>query len=101
MTTPSLDSFKCRRTLKVGKKSYQIFDLKRAERNGLKGISKLPSSLKVLLENLLRHEDGRTVTKKDIKAVKEWGALGLSGLRRRACCKMQVTPLGEVRRAND
>ncbi|MGI9374045.1 MAG: aconitate hydratase AcnA [Hyphomicrobiales bacterium] len=72
MSTPSLDSFKCRRTLKVGNKSYQIFDLKRAERNGLKGVSKLPSSLKVLLENLLRHEDGRTVTKKDIRAVAAW-----------------------------
>jgi aconitate hydratase len=72
MTTQSLDSFKCRRVLKVGRRSYQIFDLKRAERNGLKGISKLPTSLKVLLENLLRHEDGRTVTKKDIKAVAAW-----------------------------
>ncbi|MGI9483977.1 MAG: aconitate hydratase AcnA [Hyphomicrobiales bacterium] len=72
MTTSSLDSFKCRRALKVGNKSYQIFDLKRAEKNGLKGVSKLPSSLKVLLENLLRHEDGRTVTKKDIKAVAAW-----------------------------
>ena len=57
----SLDSFKCRRTLKVGAKTYTYFSLKAAEKNGLGGISRLPFSLKVLLENLLRHEDGRTV----------------------------------------
>ena len=43
-----------------------------AEKNGLKGISRLPFSLKVLLENLLRNEDGRTVTKEDIQAVAQW-----------------------------
>ena len=51
----SLDSFKCRKTLKVGAKTYTYFSLKAAEKNGLKGISKLPYSLKVLLENLLRY----------------------------------------------
>ena len=56
------DSFKCRRTLKVGSKTYVYFSLPAAEKNGLKGISKLPYSMKVLLENLLRHEDGQTVT---------------------------------------
>ncbi|MEO8894770.1 MAG: aconitase family protein, partial [Rhizomicrobium sp.] len=66
------DSFKCRRTLKVGSKSYTYFSLPQAEKNGLKGASKLPFSMKVLLENLLRHEDGRTVTKDDIKAVIAW-----------------------------
>jgi aconitate hydratase A / 2-methylisocitrate dehydratase len=69
---PSLDSFKCFRTLKVGSKSYGYFSLPVAEKNGLKGISRLPYSMKVLLENLLRNEDGRTVTKDDIKAVSEW-----------------------------
>src|SRR4051794_7542741 len=64
----SLDSFKCRKTLKVGTKSYVYYSLPAAETNGLRGISKLPSSMKVLLENLLRHEDGRSVTKDDIKA---------------------------------
>jgi aconitate hydratase len=68
----SLDSFKCRKSLKVGSKTYSYFSLKAAEKNGLKGISKLPVSLKVLLENLLRHEDGRTVTKADIKAMADW-----------------------------
>ena len=68
----SLDSFKCRKSLKVGSKTYSYFSLKAAEQNGLAGISKLPVSLKVLLENLLRHEDGRTVTKADIKAMADW-----------------------------
>ena len=57
----SLDSFKCRKTLKVGGKTYVYYSLPTAEKNGLKGISKLPYSMKVLLENLLRNEDGRTV----------------------------------------
>ena len=64
----SLDSFKCRKTLKVGTKTYTYFSLKAAEKNGLAGISRLPFSMKVLLENLLRFEDGRSVTKKDIEA---------------------------------
>ncbi|MEW5963188.1 MAG: aconitate hydratase AcnA [Pseudomonadota bacterium] len=68
----SLDSFKCRKTLAAGGKSYITFSLPDAERNGLAGISRLPYSMKVLLENLLRHEDGRTVTKADIVAVSEW-----------------------------
>ena len=68
----SLDSFRCCKTLQVGSKSYAYFSLPIAERNGLKGISRLPFSMKVLLENLLRNEDGRTVTKDDIKAVAEW-----------------------------
>ncbi len=68
----SLDSFKSRKTLKVGTKSYAYFSLKAAEKNGLAGISKLPFSLKVVLENLLRFEDGRTVTKESIESVAKW-----------------------------
>ncbi|PSM19501.1 MULTISPECIES: aconitate hydratase AcnA [Nitratireductor] len=68
----SLDSFNCRRTLKVGDKDYVYFSLTEAEKNGLDGISRLPFSMKVLLENLLRNEDGRSVTKADIEAVKSW-----------------------------
>ena len=68
----SLDSFRCCKTLQVGSKSYAYFSLPTAERNGLKGISRLPFSMKVLLENLLRNEDGRSVTKDDIKAAAEW-----------------------------
>ena len=59
----SLDSFKCRKKLTVGAKTYHYFSLKTAEKNGLAGISQLPFSMKVLLENLLRFEDGRSVTK--------------------------------------
>src|SRR5947209_1710227 len=68
----ALDSFKCRKILKVGTKSYVHYSLPAAEKNGLRGISRLPFSMKVLLENLLRHEDGRTVTKDDIQAVAKW-----------------------------
>ncbi len=68
----SLDSFKARKTLKVGTKSYVYYSLKEAEKNGLAGISALPFSMKVLLENLLRAEDGRSVTKADIEAVAAW-----------------------------
>jgi aconitate hydratase len=68
----SLDSFKCARTLKVGTKSYIYYSLPVAEKNGLKGISRLPFSMKVLLENLLRNEDGRTVTKDDLLAFTQW-----------------------------
>ena len=68
----SLDSFKCARTLKVGSKTYAYYSLLAAEKNGLKGISRLPFSLKVLLENLLRNEDGRSVTKEDIQAFAQW-----------------------------
>lgn len=68
----SLDSFDCERELTVGSKTYTYFDLTVAEVNGLTGISKLPRSLKVLLENLLRHEDGKTVKKEDIQAMASW-----------------------------
>ncbi len=66
------NSFKALRTLKVGAKSYTYFSLKQAEKNGLDGISALPYSMKVLLENLLRYEDGDTVTADDILAIKKW-----------------------------
>src|SRR5215471_17351022 len=68
----SLDSFKSRKTLRVGSKSYVFYSLPEAEKHGLKGISRLPVSMKILLENLLRFEDGRTVKKDDIKAVAAW-----------------------------
>jgi aconitate hydratase len=68
----SLDSFKCRKKLTIGTKTYHYFSLKAAEKNGLAGISQLPFSMKVLLENLLRFEDGRSVTKEDILGVAEW-----------------------------
>src|ERR1700692_2267648 len=68
----SLDSFRCCKTLKVGTKTYAYYSLLAAEKNGLKEISPLPFSLKVLLENLLRNEDGRSVTKEDLQGVAQW-----------------------------
>ncbi len=70
--TASLDSFKSRRSLPVGADSYDYFSLPEAEKNGLAHISRLPFSLKVLLENLLRSEDGRSVTDEDIRAMSAW-----------------------------
>jgi aconitate hydratase len=66
------DTLKTRRTLNVGGKSYDYFSLPEAAKAGLAGIERLPMSLKVLLENLLRYEDGRTVTVDDVKAVGAW-----------------------------
>ncbi|MEL6745081.1 MAG: aconitate hydratase, partial [Pseudomonadota bacterium] len=78
--TQSLDSFHAKKTLTVAGKDYTYFSLVEAEKNGLTGASKLPFSLKVLLENLLRFEDGRSVTKEDIAAVAEWlGNKGSAG----------------------
>ena len=74
----SLDSFKCRRELEVDGKTYTYFDLTQAEKNGLSGVSKLPYTLKVLLENLLRFEDGKTVTRADIEAIAAWTKTGRS-----------------------
>ena len=68
----SLDSFKCARSLKVGSKTYLYYSLPAAEKNGLKGISRLPFSMKVLLENLLRNEDGRAVSKDDLMGCAQW-----------------------------
>jgi aconitate hydratase len=66
------NSFNARQTLQVGAKEYTYYSLVEAEKNGLKGASQLPFSMKVLLENLLRFEDGRTVTKADIEAMAAW-----------------------------
>ncbi len=68
----SLDSFKCRTTIEADDKEYVYYSLEAAEKNGLPDISRLPFSMKVLLENLLRFEDGRSVTKDDILSVADW-----------------------------
>ena len=69
---PSLNSFNARTTLSAGGKTFTYFDLNKAAQNGLGDISKLPLSLKVLLENLLRTEDGVAVKKADILAMTSW-----------------------------
>ena len=66
------DSLKTRRTLNVAGKAYDYFSLDAAVKAGIGDIARLPMSLKVLLENLLRWEDGRTVTVDDVKAVGAW-----------------------------
>ena len=72
MEINSKNSFDSIDNLKISGKNYKFFSLKKAEKNGLKGINKLPKSLKVLLENLLRFEDNKTVDKKQINALKDW-----------------------------
>ena len=72
MKIHSKDSFKSLKELKVDSKVYKIFSLKEVEKSELQGISRLPKSLKVLLENLLRFEDGKTVKENQIRAIKEW-----------------------------
>src|SRR5262245_39991205 len=66
------DGLKRRRSLEVGDKSYDYCSLEAAAKAGVADIERLPMSLKVLLENLLRWEDGRTVTVDDIKAMSAW-----------------------------
>ena len=71
MTTTGHDSLKTRKTLTVDGKQYDYFSLKEAAKT-VGDVAKLPYSLKVLLENLLRFEDGRTVKTDDIKAMGQW-----------------------------
>ena len=66
------NSYNSLKTISIDGKDYKYFSLLEAEKNGLSGISKLPKSLKVLLENLLRYEDDLTVTKNQIEAIKNW-----------------------------
>lgn len=72
MSSKRIDSFKTRRTLKVGNKNYDYFSLKAAEAAGAGDVDNLPYSLKVLMENLLRNEDNFTVFSDDIKAMGQW-----------------------------
>ena len=72
MTTDSKDSFNSLADLTVDKRIYKIFSLKKAEKSGLEGISRLPKSLKVLLENLLRFQDNQTIKEDQIQAFKKW-----------------------------
>ncbi|WP_183513351.1 aconitate hydratase AcnA [Methylobacterium brachythecii] len=73
----SLDSFKARQTLTAGGKTYTYYSIPEAEKNGLAESAALPFSMKVILENLLRFEDDRSVKKDDITAAVAW--LGTRG----------------------
>ena len=66
------NSYNSLKSIKIDNKDFKIYSLSQAEKNGLDGISRLPKSLKVLLENLLRYEDDLSVTKDQIEALKNW-----------------------------
>jgi aconitate hydratase len=66
------NSFNSLSKISINNTEYSYYSIPEAEKNGLEGISRLPKSLKVLLENLLRYEDDLTVNKKQITAIKEW-----------------------------
>src|SRR6056297_2993898 len=70
------DTAKTRKTLKVGDRTYGYYSIAAAEAAGLGDFSRLPAALKVVLENMLRFEDGKTVSVDDIKAFSTWAAQG-------------------------
>lgn len=70
------DSSNTRKTLTVGGQSVAYYSIAAAEEAGLGDFSKLPAALKVVLENMLRFEDGKTVSTDDIKAFSEWATKG-------------------------
>ncbi|NNU81005.1 aconitate hydratase AcnA [Halovulum dunhuangense] len=74
--TVGTDSAATRRTLKVGQQEVSFYSIAAAEAAGLGDFSRLPAALKVVLENMLRFEDGKTVTQDDIRAFSDWAAKG-------------------------
>ncbi|HKD63302.1 MAG TPA: aconitate hydratase AcnA [Candidatus Acidoferrales bacterium] len=79
MSPSHKESFDTRAALKVGSESFEIYRLDALERSGVGKPSRLPFSLKVLLENLLRHEDGRFVHAEDIRALATWDPTSAEG----------------------
>ncbi|MEM6992458.1 MAG: aconitate hydratase AcnA, partial [Myxococcota bacterium] len=74
MSDSNLDSFGAKANLTVGDTSYEIWRLGALSSKGIGNVDRLPFSLRVLLENLLRHEDGGAVSKSDIEAIANWDA---------------------------
>jgi aconitate hydratase len=72
MKPGTINSYNSLTKIEINKKNFNFYSLKKAEENGLEGISKLPKSLKVILENLLRYEDDLSVNKNQIEALKNW-----------------------------
>ncbi|MFU8778873.1 MAG: aconitase family protein, partial [Roseovarius sp.] len=70
------DSAKTRKTLTIGDQTIAYYSIKAAEEAGLGDFSRLPAALKVVLENMLRFEDGKTVSLDDIRAFSDWAANG-------------------------
>ncbi len=71
---PHPDSFKALDTLRVGDRTYRYFRLGALEQSGIARLARMPFSLKILLENLLRFEDGRAVLRDDVEALARWSA---------------------------
>src|SRR5580692_7921314 len=74
---PTLNSFKTKTTLNSGGRTVEFYSLRALEAAGFPEIARLPFSLKILLENLLRHEDGRFVKKADIESLAKWDLKGI------------------------
>jgi aconitate hydratase len=72
MSPAAKNTFSARATLKTANESYEIYRLEALERAGVGKVSRLPFSLKVLLENLLRQEDNQFVHAEDIRALASW-----------------------------
>ena len=72
MKPGNINSYNSLKSISINEKEYKYYSLVEAEKNGLSGISKLPKSLKVLLENLLRYEDDLSVNKLQIQAIHKW-----------------------------
>jgi len=72
--SPALNSFGASSELRVGDRTYDIFRLDVLERAGVANVGRLPYSIRILLENLLRYEDGFSVTKDDVVALASWSA---------------------------
>jgi aconitate hydratase len=79
MSAPSKNSFSTRAALRAGHDSFDIYRLDALERAGIGNVARLPFSLKVLLENLLRHEDDRFVHATDIRALASWDPSSAAG----------------------
>jgi aconitate hydratase len=79
MSATSKNSFSTRAALRVGSDSFEIHRLDAVARAGVGNVARLPFSLKVLLENLLRHEDGRFVQPDDIRALASWDPSSAAG----------------------
>ncbi len=74
------DSFNARKKFLVGGKEYSCYSLRKLSDAGIGDIKRLPYSLRILLENLIRHEDGVTITKDDIAALAGWDPAGRAGV---------------------
>ena len=77
MAIPAGNSFDTRDRLNVGAQSFDIHRLEKLEKHGINTLAKLPFSLRILLENLLRCEDGRFVRAEDIRALAGWTPNGV------------------------